>query len=84
MNFNDYFFGPLSKDWCLYFYLLSILWFIVFVISVFSLISFLLTKKVDGKVVGSLVVYSLTVLVLYFEKRILHGMCVHSSSTPSV
>jgi hypothetical protein len=82
MNINEYLFGPLDKNWCLYFYFLSILWYIAFLVSVFSLISYLFTKKIDSKVVIALIMYSLTVLVMYFEKRILHGMCINS--TPSI
>jgi len=83
MDINDFLFGPLSKNWCLYFYFLSILWYIVFLVSLFGLIRYIFGKNVRRDVVVGLVVYSLTVLIMYFEKRILHGMCINSSSTPS-
>jgi hypothetical protein len=82
-DLNDYFFGPLSKNWCLYFYFLSILWFVTFVVSIFYLGSYLAGKNVNRRVAFGLLMYSLTVLVMYFEKRILHGMCIKSSSAPT-
>jgi len=76
---DDIFFGPLSKNWCLYFYFLSILWFFFFLVSIIYLISFLFSKKANSNIVFGMLIYSLTLLVLYFEKRILHGMCINAS-----
>jgi hypothetical protein len=85
MNFNEYFFGPLNSNWCLYFYILSVISFIVFIISIIILISLLFSsKKIDSKILLWLFLYSLTILIAYFERRILHGMCMNSSAKPTV
>jgi hypothetical protein len=81
MNLHDYLFGPLNKDWCAYFYFLSIIWYVTFVISVISIVFYLFTKKVDTKVLFGMLLYTITVFIMYFEKRILNGMCVNSSAS---
>lgn len=78
-NINEYLFGPLSKNWCLYFYFLSIIWYIVFLVSLFYLIRYFFGKNVKSEIAVGMFAYSLTVLIMYFEKRILHGMCINSS-----
>jgi hypothetical protein len=40
---NNYF-GPLSKEYCLYFYILSILSFIFFVVGLFSFVVIIIKK----------------------------------------
>ncbi len=79
-NINEYLFGPLSKDWCLYFYFLSILWYVVFLVSLVYLIRYFFGKNVKSEVAFGMLAYSLTVFIMYFEKRILHGMCINSSA----
>ena len=79
-DINNYLFGPLSKNWCLYFYFLSVIWYVVFLISVFFLIRYFFEKNMKGNIAFGMFAYSLTVFIMYFEKRILHGMCINSSS----
>ncbi len=80
MNVHDFLFGPLDKDWCMHFHLFSIFWYILFLISVFMLIRYLLGKNVNGNSVFGMIVVTLIFMVMYFEKRILHGMCINSLS----
>jgi hypothetical protein len=71
-------FGPLSKKYCLYFYLLSIIGFVLFAVIILgTLVSGLsnrlgLMHYVAGASVAS--VYGL----FYFQSRLLHGMCMSS------
>jgi len=78
-DIDDFFFGPLSKNWCLYFYFLSIVWFFMFLLSVLYLIRYFFSKNANNNIAFGILTYSLTILILYIEKRILHGMCINSS-----
>ena len=82
-DINEFLFGPLSKNWCLYFYFLSIIWYIVFLLSILFLIRYLMGKNVKTEVAFGSLMYAFTVFVMYIEKRILHGMCINSSSSNS-
>ena len=71
----DYLYGPLSSDYCFYFYLLSMFGFILFG---FTLILSLFIGIRKGKNIdfyfktGTL---SLAYLVFYFQNRLLYSMC---------
>ena len=67
-------FSPLSKDYCLYFYILTIISFVFLVISVVNSVMYL--SKGKGKVTNA--VMSLCgPLLLYFNNRLLYSMCVN-------
>ena len=68
-------FGPLHKDYCNYYYVLSILWFIAFIGAILSLVLVTTFKKR-----GSIFYLKLTAILglFYFLNRLLHAMCVNS------
>uniref|UniRef100_A0A6C0EQX8 Uncharacterized protein n=1 Tax=viral metagenome TaxID=1070528 RepID=A0A6C0EQX8_9ZZZZ len=80
-NFLNNYFGALSKDYCVYFYALSILFFILFIISSVSIGLSLIKKPsevLDLKfLIKSTVVLSYT-FIPYLVNRLLHTMCVNS------
>jgi hypothetical protein len=71
-------FGPLPKQYCLYFYFLSILGFflmaIVLIVTLYSLFS----KKMGGNA-GQLIMIFLGYFILYFQNRLLYTMCIDST-----
>lgn len=74
------FFGPLPREYCVYFYILSIIFGILFVVSLFSIVSFMIMniKKVNSMfIINSLLVLSNTFLA-YLANRLLNTMCVKS------
>ena len=76
-SLNDFLFGDLSVDYCLYFYILSVIQFSVGMFMVLSLL-FMLTlgsKKVNSLKVTPMVMGSLAYFVLYFQSRLLLSMC---------
>ena len=79
MNF-DTFFGPLDKKNCLYFYILSIFFGILFVTTLISLIGGMLmyNKKMDKMVTFHLLFGLINIFVAYFVNRLLHTMCINS------
>ena len=54
-NFMDAYFGPLGKEYCVYFYVLSIIFGITFVLSAISIGSFMVMhhKRVDATFIAN-------------------------------
>ena len=76
---NNYF-GPLSKKYCIYFYYLSIFFFIIYVISLISFIAFIVKhyNKVNLAYIINFVMILINTLLGYFVNRLLHSMCMNS------
>lgn len=69
-------FGPLNKEYCLYFYFLSILGFLfMFVIIISFIFIALKAKKLEHSFVVSSLSLASLYFILYFQNRILYSMC---------
>jgi len=71
-------FGPLSKQYCLYFYLLSIICFVYFIIIIVMTLFIGITKRKDLDFYFYMFASALAYGIFYFQNRILHTMCVGS------
>ncbi len=69
----DHLFSPLSKDFCLYFYYLSVIAFIFLLLAVYNGLGLLLKKKTS---VLQAVLGLVAPFLLYFNNRLLYTMCV--------
>ena len=67
--------APLSQDFCLYFYILAILLFISFILSIISLLFYLFKNK---SITIQLLILPIHAFVLYFVNRLLYNMCHNS------
>jgi hypothetical protein len=76
MNFVDTLFGPLSKQYCVYFYFLSIFGFILLAIFIVSSILVGLSKRKGLDYYMQVVGIALGYAIFYFQNRLLHSMCV--------
>jgi len=76
----DTYFGPLPRDYCVYFYILSIAFGIMFVTSVLSIVYFIFThiKKVNTMFIINSIFILLNTFLAYLANRLLHTMCVKS------
>ena len=75
-NLADTLFGPLSRDYCIWFYFLSILgvlWFFFYVISAFYLG---IMKKKGGEYWITMIAVALGYGIFYFQNRLLHSVCM--------
>ena len=72
-------YGPLSKNWCIYFYFFSIFYFISFFFSAILFVRYVIGKNVNYNIAGSMFSYCVVAIFAYIQMRILHGMCIHSS-----
>lgn len=75
----DKFLKPLSADYCLYFYLIS-LWFLIsLVVLIGGSIMALVGKKPLPKMFYLGTFYAILInFALYFQNRLLYGMCIKS------
>ena len=68
-------FGPLPSNYCLYFYFLSIIGFILLVLSLLlAIVNSLLKKKLVP--IMPILAISAGYFVLYFQNRLLYNMCI--------
>lgn len=77
-NGFDSFFGPLSKKYCYYFYLLSVTGFILTVFIAFFGLIVGITKRKDITFYIGLMSGIITPALFYLQNRLLFNMCSHS------
>ena len=77
-GFMNKYFGPLPREYCVYFYILSIVLGSLFVFSAISIAIFMIMhfKKVNVTFVINSVMVLLNIFLAYIANRLLHTMCV--------
>uniref|UniRef100_A0A6C0K248 Uncharacterized protein n=1 Tax=viral metagenome TaxID=1070528 RepID=A0A6C0K248_9ZZZZ len=73
------FFSPLGKQYCLYFYILSVIGLIFVAVVVFSALVIGLSKRKGLEFYFAALMGSLGYAVFYFQNRLLYSMCVASA-----
>lgn len=79
-NFMNTYFGPLGQEYCVYFYALSIFFGIAFVLTVISVVTYMLThiNKIDMKMLMHTFFLLINSFLAYLVNRLLHTMCMKS------
>ena len=77
-NGFDAFFGPLSKKYCYYFYILSIIGMILTIGVAFLGITSGIIKKKGISFYISLIPLIIVYGTVYFQNRLLYNMCSHT------
>jgi hypothetical protein len=74
----DQYFGPLPREYCVYFYALSIVFGVMFLMSAVSIAYFMIThiKKVNTMFIVNSIFILLNSFLAYLANRLLHTMCV--------
>jgi len=67
--------GSLPKEYCFYYYVLTIFAFISLLITLFTLFVGLLTKKLSIEIFISLLSAPLAMFLIYINNRLLYNMC---------
>jgi hypothetical protein len=75
----DSIYGPLNKKYCAYFYILSVIGFVILMIAILSTILIGLTKKTDSTFYMEMLMICITYGILYFHNRLLFSMCNNST-----
>lgn len=68
--------GSLSKDYCIYFYILTILSFIGLVVSILSLVFALFSKKLSPEIFVGMLALPFSIFLNYLSNRLLYNMCL--------
>jgi len=79
-SFMNKYFGPLSSEYCNYFYVLSILFALYAVMILFVLFGYIIMNfnKLNYFTISNSIFAMLSALIVYFANRLLHTMCVNS------
>ena len=79
-DFMSNYFGPLSKDYCMYFYLMSIFFFVLMLLGLLGVVSAMIMKPKQINLmffINAAMLFMNSVLA-YFVNRLLHTMCENS------
>lgn len=76
-NFMSAYFGPLDKNSCVYFLIMTILFFISLIILFLNEIRYLIMNlnKLDFKKLTSGIIILFNIFLAYFVNRLLYTMC---------
>ena len=79
-DFMNNYFGPLSNDSCLYFYIVSVFCGFSFVLVLISTILYVIMNfnKVNRVYLSNAIMGSGNLFLAYFVNRLLHTMCVRT------
>ena len=75
----DYIYGPLSKNYCIYFYLLSVVGFVLLCFTILSAILVSFSKKKSPGFYVQILMICIGYGIFYFQNRLLYSMCVGSA-----
>lgn len=78
VSLDDYFFGPVSTTYCIWFYILSVIGFIMFLFAVFKFVVSLFMKKIHWAWPGIFAWVGLLWFAMYFQNRLLYNMCMRT------
>jgi len=73
---TDYYFGPLSRKYCVWFYWLSVVGFVMLILLLVTSVYFAYIKKLSPSVVYSIVSSALVYGMFYFQNRLFYTMCL--------
>ena len=74
-------FSPLTKDYCIYFYYLSVFGFSFFIFTLIAIVGMMITRNKTWDSEFRMLLFSLGYFILlyfvfYFQNRLLYSMCV--------
>jgi hypothetical protein len=76
MTFNQYF-TPLGKEYCVYFYYLSVIGFAFFWLALIGGLYMGIVQKEKPGFYMQIMMICLTYLIVYFKSRLLYSMCIN-------
>lgn len=79
MNNTDSLFGPLGREYCIWFYFLSVVGFISMMFVLISGIALGFSKKAGATFYFNLFAGVILYGMIYLQNRLLHTMCINSA-----
>jgi hypothetical protein len=80
-SLNDVLFGPLGSQFCLYFYILAVVAFVMMALVILGFVISLFSKKFDVKLILSTLSVAGTYALAYFVNRLLYTMCLKAEGS---
>jgi hypothetical protein len=77
MDVMEDLFSPLSKKYCVWFYYLAVISYILFIFGLVAAIIYGVKHNKGLGYYGTALLASLSYFVMYFQNRLLFSMCVH-------
>lgn len=77
-NGVDALFGPLSKTYCNYFFIISAVALMSLILYVISAMILVFKTKNPGHFIWSAIVQSVVIGLMYLQSRLLYNMCSNS------
>ena len=77
-NTVDSLFGPISKQYCWYFYILSVIGLVSLLLLIVSSVLYGISKKKDFGFYLSVLPVAIVYGMAYLQNRLLFNMCSHS------
>jgi hypothetical protein len=85
-NFFENYLSPLDKNSCVYFYVISVFFLVLLVVSLFTNTVFLLrnlfiikkTKVLTFEVISGALIMLFNIFLAYFVNRLLYSICIKS------
>jgi len=73
-------FGPLHKNSCVYFLIITVIFFVTLVIIVINELFYLLSNinRLKFRMITTTVIVSFNIFIAYFVNRLLYSMCIKS------
>ena len=80
-GFMNSYFGPLGRDYCLYFLFMSMFFFVMIILGIIGIIGALVSKgkKIDMLFLVHSIMLLLNAVLAYFVNRLLNTMCMNST-----
>jgi VIT1/CCC1 family predicted Fe2+/Mn2+ transporter len=76
-DFMNYFFGPLPREYCLYYYFLAIISAVLLVITVLSFVfTVFKSKKIKPGMWFAMMHVLITLFISYFVSRLMYTICI--------
>lgn len=72
-------FTPLNKQYCWWFYYISVFGFVLFFMAIITMLFIGISKKKDSSYYVSMFFLALGYFFIYFQNRLLYSMCIHSA-----
>ena len=73
--FMETVYGPLSKEYCIYYYILSIIGFILLIVVIISTLVIGITKQKSSIFYMQMFLFCIPYGLMYFTNRLLYSMC---------
>jgi hypothetical protein len=77
-TFMETIYGHLSKEYCVYYYILSIIGFILLIIVILSALVIGITKRKNSRFYMEMFMLCIPYALMYFTNRLLYSMCSRS------